>query len=262
MEVIAIRFRKAEKLAYLENKLRIKVGEAVVVAVDHCEEIARAAQRLELDPSEIVLSNEVIERTASQLDLAHYAQNKVAAVKALRTAREQVMKLHLPMKLDLAYYTLNKHKLIFDFTAAGRVDFRELVRSLAAIFKTRIELRQVGVRDEAKILGGIGPCGRPLCCSEFLGEFAPVSIKMAKNQNLSLNPTKISGLCGRLMCCLSFEDKTYEAEKAAMPDYGSRIETADGGGKVVGMNLLTHVIRVRLDGHEVPVEYDLDEIKV
>lgn len=152
----------------------------------------------------------------------------------------------LEMKLVDVEYTFDRNKIIFYFTAEGRVDFRELVKDLAAIFKTRIELRQIGVRDEAKMLGGIGPCGRMLCCSTFLGDFDPVSIKMAKDQNLSLNPTKISGLCGRLMCCLKYENDDYENAKEQLPDLGEFIYTSHGNGKVVGLNLVEQVIQIEL----------------
>ena len=165
------------------------------------------------------------------------------------------------MKFVQAEYTLDRSKLIFSFTADGRIDFRELVKDLAAVFRTRIELQQIGVRDEAKLVGGIGPCGRPLCCASFLGDFVPVSIKMAKNQSLSLNPTKISGICGRLMCCLQYENEEYELVKQTLPDLGTTVDTPDGKGKVVGLNLLSRLVNVRLTGRENPVEYEWDELK-
>lgn len=164
------------------------------------------------------------------------------------------------MKLIQVEYTFDRSKMIFYFTADGRIDFRELVKDLAGVFRTRIELRQIGVRDEAKILGGIGPCGRPLCCSTFLGDFIPVSIKMAKDQGLSLNPTKISGLCGRLMCCLKYENGEYEAAKKEMPDYGKEINTPEGRGKVIGLNLLSKVVKVRLFGRDATVDFDYQEL--
>src|SRR5699024_1143611 len=157
-------------------------------------------------------------------------------------------------------YTLDRNKVIFYFTADGRIDFRNLVKDLASIFKTRIELRQIGVRDEAKMLGGIGPCGRMLCCSTFLGDFEPVSIKMAKDQNLSLNPAKISGLCGRLMCCLKYENDEYEDAKKSLPDIGQFIDTTEGKGKVVGLNILERLIKVELKESEHVVEYTVDEL--
>jgi cell fate regulator YaaT (PSP1 superfamily) len=164
------------------------------------------------------------------------------------------------MKLVDAEYTFDRNKVIFYFTADGRVDFRELVRDLAAVFRTRIELRQIGVRDEAKMLGGIGPCGRILCCSSFLGDFEPVSIKMAKDQNLSLNPVKISGLCGRLMCCLKYENELYEEAKRRMPDVGTRVRTPEGEGKVVLLNLLERRVQVQLSDSGRTVEHPVEEI--
>jgi cell fate regulator YaaT (PSP1 superfamily) len=164
------------------------------------------------------------------------------------------------MKLVDVEYTFDRNKIIFYFTADGRVDFRELVKDLAAIFRTRIELRQIGVRDEAKMLGGIGPCGRMLCCSTFLGDFEPVSIKMAKDQSLSLNPTKISGLCGRLMCCLKYENDEYEASKKLLPDIGKWVDTPLGSGKVVGLNILERLLQVDIPKQERVLEFTLDEI--
>ncbi|MFD0897532.1 PSP1 domain-containing protein [Loigolactobacillus binensis] len=262
MKVMEIRFQKAGQSHWAVDQLQVHSGSQIVVKFNHCQDLAQVVQLQELAPEEVALDEIIVERTAVDTDLAHAASNQTDAQAALHQARQKVRAHGLRMKVTAARYTLDRHKLIFYFTADGRVDFRELVRDLASVFKTRIELRQIGVRDEAKILGGIGPCGRPLCCSTFLGEFVPVSIKMAKNQNLSLNPTKISGLCGRLMCCLQFEDELYENAKAALPDYGERVMTVDGPGKIVGMNLLAHVLRVRLDGHEVPVDYDLEEIKI
>lgn len=188
------------------------------------------------------------------------AENKVAAKEAYDVCCEKVTLHELDMKLVDVEYTFDRNKIIFYFTADGRVDFRELVKDLASIFRTRIELRQIGVRDEAKMLGGIGPCGRMLCCSTFLGDFEPVSIKMAKDQNLSLNPTKISGLCGRLMCCLKYENDDYEAAKELLPDLGDWIDTPDGKGKVVGLNILERVLQVEISEQERVLEYTLDEI--
>ncbi|MFC6170177.1 PSP1 domain-containing protein [Loigolactobacillus jiayinensis] len=261
MEVMEIRFQKAGQSHWAVNQLQVAAGSRIVVRFNHCQDLAQVVQAQDLAPEAVALDEIEVERTAVDTDLTHAAGNHSDAQAALHQARQMVRDHNLRMKLTAARYTLDRHKLIFYFTADGRVDFRELVRDLASVFKTRIELRQIGVRDEAKLLGGIGPCGRPLCCSTFLGEFVPVSIKMAKNQKLSLNPTKISGICGRLMCCLQFEDEVYEEAKAALPDYGERVTTIDGPGKVVGMNLLAHVLRVRLDGHEVAVDYDLEEIK-
>ena len=187
-------------------------------------------------------------------------ENKAAAKEAYNVCCEKIVEHQLDMKLVDVEYTFDRNKVIFYFTADGRVDFRELVKDLAAIFRTRIELRQIGVRDEAKMLGGIGPCGRMLCCSTFLGDFEPVSIKMAKDQNLSLNPTKISGLCGRLMCCLKYENDEYETAKEELPDLGEIIKTPMGTGKVVGLNILERVLQVNLPEQERVLEFTLEEI--
>ena len=187
-------------------------------------------------------------------------ENRAAAKEAYAVCNEKVTTHQLDMKLVDVEYTFDRNKIIFYFTADGRVDFRELVKDLAAIFRTRIELRQIGVRDEAKMLGGIGPCGRMLCCSTFLGDFEPVSIKMAKDQNLSLNPTKISGLCGRLLCCLKYENDEYESAKKALPDLGQVIDTPLGSGKVVGVNILGRILQINIPELDRVVEYTLDEI--
>ncbi|KRK40051.1 PSP1 domain-containing protein [Loigolactobacillus bifermentans] len=262
MQVMYVRLHKSGKIHLLANPDAFDLDDVVVLTANNCEEIGIVIQTADVAQDAVALSRLQFSRLANEKDLAHRHANQVAADEALNTAKELVNKAEMPMKMIASRYTLDRRKLLFYFTADNRVDFRVLVRELAAIFKTRIELRQIGVRDEAKILGGIGPCGRQLCCTSFLGDFGPVSIKMAKNQKLSLNPAKISGICGRLMCCLSYEDQQYEVAKKAMPDYGGRVITEDGGGRIVGMNLLEHVLQVKLDGHEVPINYDLDEIKV
>lgn len=198
---------------------------------------------------------------ATKEELLHEEKNQQKAQEALVIGRKKVQEHHLKMKLVNAEYTFDRGKIIFRFTADGRIDFRELVKDLASVFKTRIELRQIGVRDQAKIVGGVGPCGRQLCCSTFLGDFAPVSIKMAKDQGLSLNPAKISGLCGRLMCCLKYENDDYVQAKKELPDFGTTIVTPQGKGKVIGLNLLSRVVKVRLIKQETPVEYDYEELK-
>ena len=175
--------------------------------------------------------------------------------------KETIQQHELEMRLVNCEYTLDKSKVIFNFTSDERVDFRKLVKVLAQKLKTRIELRQIGVRDEAKLLGGIGPCGRSLCCSTFLGDFEPVSIKMAKDQNLSLNPTKISGACGRLMCCLKYENDYYEEARAQLPDVGDPIETPEGNGKVIGLNILDISMQVKVEGLEQPLEYKMEELE-
>ncbi|MBD4595404.1 signal peptidase II, partial [Xanthomonas citri pv. citri] len=193
-------------------------------------------------------------RIADDKDIDKFNCNERDAENALILCKDIVREQGLDMRLVNCEYTLDKSKVIFNFTADDRIDFRKLVKILAQHLKTRIELRQIGVRDEAKLLGGIGPCGRSLCCSTFLGDFEPVSIKMAKDQNLSLNPTKISGACGRLMCCLKYENDYYEEVRAQLPDIGEAIETPDGNGKVVALNILDISMQVKLEGHEQPLE--------
>ncbi len=184
--------------------------------------------------NDVVLPLKQVIRIATKKDKLTVDENREAAKNAFQVCSEKIQAHSLEMKLVDVEYTFDRNKVLFYFTADGRIDFRELVKDLASVFRTRIELRQIGVRDEAKMLGGIGPCGRILCCSSFLGDFEPVSIKMAKDQNLSLNPAKISGLCGRLMCCLKYENDLYEEAKQELPDIGKQITTPHGAGKVVG----------------------------
>ncbi|MDU4625296.1 MAG: stage 0 sporulation family protein, partial [Enterococcus gallinarum] len=199
-------------------------------------------------------------RQATPKDIEKEKKNRQDAEEALIIGKQKIRAHNLPMKLVRAEYTFERSKMLYYFTADGRVDFRELVKDLASHFHTRIELRQIGVRDEAKAIGGIGPCGRKLCCSTFLGDFIPVSIKMAKDQGLSLNPTKISGLCGRLMCCLKYENDEYEQAKRELPDRGKEVETPDGKGKVVGLDLLQRIIKVRLYDRQTPIDYEYEEL--
>lgn len=200
-------------------------------------------------------------RKATAYDLAQDERNELDAKEALKLCRKKVRGLGMDMKVIHAQYSFDRNKLSFLFTADQRVDFRVLVRELAATFHVRIELRQIGTRDEARLLGGLGPCGRPLCCSTFLGDFAPVSIKMAKDQGLSLNTAKISGICGRLMCCLTFENDVYEEVKRSLPDYGEEVETPDGRGRVVGLDILAQVVRVRPYGQNAVMEYAWEELQ-
>ncbi|MBS7577881.1 hypothetical protein HOY36_10040 [Enterococcus sp. MMGLQ5-2] len=200
-------------------------------------------------------------QSATDGDIRLYEQNIDAAKIAQRQIANCISELKLGMKLLQVEYTLDKERLIVYFTAEGRVDFRELLKVLASKFHLRIELRQVGPRDEAKVVGGLGPCGRVLCCSSFLGDFLPVSIKMAKNQSLSLNPIKISGLCGRLLCCLQYEDEFYETAKRAFPDWGQRVTTQEGTGRVEGMNIIQGIVKIRFDKAPVLVDYAIEEIE-
>ncbi|MCM3413347.1 PSP1 domain-containing protein [Metabacillus litoralis] len=249
--VVGVRFKKAGKIYYFDpNGLHIDDDDFVIV------ETIRG-----IEYGKVVLNNKKVIRLADEKDRLMVQENQEAASEAYHVCQKKVSEHGLDMKLVDVEYTFDRNKVIFYFTADGRVDFRELVKDLAAIFKTRIELRQIGVRDEAKMLGGIGPCGRMLCCSTFLGDFEPVSIKMAKDQNLSLNPTKISGLCGRLMCCLKYENDEYESAKEQLPDLGEMIETPNGQGKVVGLNILEKILQVNLVEQERVVEYTWDELQ-
>ncbi|MFL6518496.1 MAG: stage 0 sporulation family protein, partial [Bacillus sp. (in: firmicutes)] len=243
-DVVGVRFKKAGKIYYFDpGDLSIEKDDFVIVETVRGVEYGKAViARKQVEEHDVVLPLKKVVRIADPKDKMIVEENKQAANEAYVVCNEKVNEHQLDMKLVDVEYTFDRNKVIFYFTADGRVDFRELVKDLAAIFRTRIELRQIGVRDEAKMLGGIGPCGRMLCCSTFLGDFDPVSIKMAKDQNLSLNPTKISGLCGRLMCCLKYENDEYETAKALLPDLGEIIETPQGKGKVVGLNILERVL--------------------
>ncbi|MEH7180071.1 PSP1 domain-containing protein [Neobacillus vireti] len=261
-DVVGVRFKKAGKIYYFDpGDLSIEKDDFVIVETVRGVEYGKAVvPRKQVEEHDVVLPLKKVVRIADHKDRMIVEENKQAAQEAYDVCNEKVNGHQLDMKLVDVEYTFDRNKVIFYFTADGRVDFRELVKDLASIFRTRIELRQIGVRDEAKMLGGIGPCGRMLCCSTFLGDFDPVSIKMAKDQNLSLNPTKISGLCGRLMCCLKYENDEYEAAKEQLPDLGEMIETPQGRGKVVGLNLLERVLQVELKEQDRVLEYTLDEI--
>lgn len=261
-KVIGVRFKKAGKIYYFDPlNYELTIDDYVIVETARGVEYGKVAiATQEVDENDVVLPLKKIIRPAEENDVDKVEENNLEAQKAFSIGVEKIHEHQLDMKLVDVEYTFDKNKIIFYFTAEGRVDFRNLVKDLASIFRTRIELRQIGVRDEAKMLGGIGPCGRMLCCSTFLGDFEPVSIKMAKDQNLSLNPSKISGLCGRLMCCLKYENDEYEDAKKKMPDVGAKVVTPEGPGKVVGLNLLEHVLQVSLSDAEQVLEYTLDEI--
>ena len=247
-EIIGVRFKTVGKVYYFDpNGLELKTGEKVIVETARgveCGEVALSNR--EVDDSELVSPLKPIIRTATQEDLAIVAQNRKKEKEAFQICEEKIAKHQLEMKLVDVEYTFDNNKILFYFTADGRVDFRELVKDLASVFRTRLELRQIGVRDESKLLGGLGICGRPFCCSSFLGDFQPVSIKMAKEQGLSLNPTKISGTCGRLMCCLKYEQNVYEQLLKNSPKMGAFVKTPDGTGHVIDLNLLTDSYTVRL----------------
>ncbi|PGD60985.1 stage 0 sporulation protein [Bacillus wiedmannii] len=261
-DVVGVRFKRAGKVYYFDpNQFDISENEFVIVETVRGIEYGKVViTKKQVDENDVVLPLKKVIRIANENDRTIVEENKHAAKEAYQVCQQKVVEHNLDMKLVDVEYTFDRNKIIFYFTADGRIDFRELVKDLAAIFRTRIELRQIGVRDEAKMLGGIGPCGRMLCCSTFLGDFEPVSIKMAKDQNLSLNPAKISGLCGRLMCCLKYENDEYEAAKEQLPDLDQRIQTPHGTGRVIGLNILERLIQVELVDKERIVEYTLDEL--
>ena len=261
-KVVGVRFKKAGKIYYFDPlNYELDVDDYVIVETARGIEYGKVAIAVrEVGENDVVLPLRKIVRPAINGDLEKVEENRQDATKAFTTGVGKIEEHQLDMKLVDVEYTFDRNKVVFYFTAEGRVDFRNLVKDLASIFRTRIELRQIGVRDEAKMLGGIGPCGRMLCCSTFLGDFEPVSIKMAKDQNLSLNPSKISGLCGRLMCCLKYENDDYEEAKTLMPDIGTRVDTPEGPGKVVGLNLLERLLQVRLLEEDQVLEYTLEEI--
>ncbi len=263
VEVVGVRFKKAGKIYYFDpGGWPVKLHDAVIVETARGVEYGQVVVGPKtVSEDEVVQPLKKVLRVATPEDAEQVEANRAAAREAYDICLERIRMHGLPMKLVDAEYTFDRNKVIFYFTADGRVDFRELVKDLASIFRTRIELRQIGVRDEAKMLGGIGPCGRPLCCSTFLGDFEPVSIKMAKDQNLSLNPAKISGLCGRLMCCLKYENEYYEEVKELLPDVGSIVETPLGEGKVVTVHILEKLVKVHLLDAAKVVTFHLDEIQ-
>jgi len=262
IEVIGVRFKKAGKIYYFDpNDLHIELNDNVIVETVRGIEFGNVVLVNKLvDMEDVILPLKKVMRIADESDRQNVLENERLAKKALAICIDKIGEHRLEMSLVDVEYTFDRNKVIFYFTAEGRIDFRKLVKDLAALFKTRIELRQIGVRDEAKLLGGIGPCGRMLCCSTFLGDFDPVSIKMAKDQSLSLNPAKISGLCGRLMCCLRYENDSYEDAKKQLPDIGEEIHTTDGRGKVTGLNILEKIIEIEMYENKNIIEYTLDEL--
>ena len=266
MIVIGVRFRNAGKIYYFDpQQLEIKRGQHVIVETARGVEYGEVVLgNKEVDDGKVIQPLKSVIRVATPEDDAKEAKNHEKEKNAFKICLEKIAKHGLEMKLIDAEYTFDNNKVLFYFTADGRIDFRELVKDLAAVFKTRIELRQIGVRDETKILGGIGICGRPLCCSTHLSEFIPVSIKMAKEQNLSLNPTKISGVCGRLMCCLKHEADTYEYLNSKLPDVGDFVKTFDGmKGEVASVNVLRQTVKLLVDINDEKElkEYKIEELK-
>lgn len=265
-EIIGIRFNTAGKIYYFApNGKKADVGMGVIVETARGVEFGTVAIANKLvDESEVVQPLKPITRIATNADYNQLEKNKEKEKEAFRIANEKISEHNLDMHLVNTEYTFDGSKILFYFTAEGRVDFRELVKTLAGIFKTRIELRQIGVRDEAKSLGAIGICGKTLCCSTFLSDFHPVSIKMAKEQGLSLNPTKISGVCGRLMCCLEYEQNVYDEMLKIVPPKGSLVECADGKGVVIESETLKAKVKVKFgnDDDMVIRQYDAKDVKV
>ena len=264
--VIGVRFRRAGKVYYFNpGKSVINRGQHVIVETARGVEYGEVILgNREVDEDKLVQPLKPVIRVATKEDDKKEEENRAKEKEAFKVCLEKIRKYELDMKLIDVEYTFDNNKVLFYFTADGRVDFRELVKSLAAVFRTRIELRQIGVRDETKILGGIGICGRVLCCNSFLSEFAPVSIKMAKEQNLSLNPTKISGICGRLMCCLKNEEEAYEELNKNLPNVGDFVRTSDNlKGEVQSVSVLKQLVKVIVtvnDEKEVR-EYHVSELK-
>lgn len=265
-EVVGVKFREVGKIYYFDPiGIAFAKGEQAIVETARgveCGEIAM--ENTDISEKEIVQPLKPIIRKATEQDKKVLAENAEKEKKAFAIAEEKIARHGLDMKLVNVEYTFDNSKILFFYTAPTRVDFRELVKDLAGVFRVRIELRQIGVRDECKKLGGISICGKPFCCSEFLSDFQPVSIKMAKEQGLSLNPVKISGACGRLMCCLKFEQESYEHLLKVTPKLGAVVDTPDGRGEVIDVNLITGDLRVRLNKHPdaAPVSLNRREVKI
>jgi len=266
IKIVGIRFKNAGKVYYFgPNDLDIKKGEYLIVETARGIEFGECVIGVkEVDEEEIIAPLKNVLRIADDKDIVKHRENKEKEEEALKICLMKIEEHKLSMKLIDVEYTFDNNKVIFYFTADGRVDFRDLVKDLATVFKTRIELRQIGVRDEAKMIGGLGPCGRSMCCSTFLGDFASVSIKMAKEQNLSLNPTKISGICGRLMCCLNYEQSTYEDIRKRLPKVGSIVKTVEGNGEVIYNNIVKEAVKVRFKrgDEEVVEQFKIEDIEL
>ena len=265
-EVIGVRFKEVGKVYYFDpNGIQMKKGDMAIVETARgveCGEVAM--ENREIEDKDIVHPLKKMIRKATQGDLTKVEENRKKERHAFEICEKKILDHKLEMKLVDVEYTFDNNKILFYFTADGRVDFRELVKDLASVFRTRIELRQIGVRDEAKMMGGLGICGRPFCCTSFLGEFQPVSIKMAKEQGLSLNPVKISGTCGRLMCCLKYEQAAYSDLLRTTPKNGAVVNTPEGRGVVVDVNLLTGMLKVRMDRapEAAPMSFHAKQVKV
>ena len=265
-EVIGVRFKEVGKVYYFDpNGIQMKKGDMAIVETARGVECGEGAmENREIEDKDIVHPLKKMIRKATQGDLKKVEENRKKERHAFEICEKKILDHKLEMKLVDVEYTFDNNKILFYFTADGRVDFRELVKDLASVFRTRIELRQIGVRDEAKMMGGLGICGRPFCCTSFLGEFQPVSIKMAKEQGLSLNPVKISGTCGRLMCCLKYEQAAYSDLLRTTPKNGAVVNTPEGRGVVVDVNLLTGMLKVRMDRapEAAPMSFHAKQVKV
>ncbi len=264
VEVIGVRFKNVGKIYYFDpaGQKTERDNHVIVETARGVEFGTVVLPNFQIEESEITAPLKKMLRLAGKEDEERILNNAKKEREAFTVCQEKIREHNLDMKLIDVEYTFDGSKILFYFTAEGRVDFRELVKGLASVFRTRIELRQIGVRDEAKLLGGLGICGRSLCCASFLGEFAPVSIKMAKEQSLSLNPTKISGVCGRLMCCLKYEQEAYEDLHRTTPKVGAIVKTPDGKGEVTSVNLLRGQIKVKLERDESMQVYPVNQLKI
>lgn len=266
-EVIGVRFKEVGKVYYFDPKdIKLEAGDMVIVETARgieCGQVAIANKIV--DDEEIIHPLKPLIRKATDNDLSHVEENKKRQKEAFAICEKKIAEHNLEMNLVDVEYTFDNNKILFYFTADGRIDFRTLVKDLAAIFRTRIELRQIGVRDEAKMLGGLGVCGRPFCCHSFLGDFQPVSIKMAKEQGLSLSPVKISGTCGRLMCCLKYEQEAYTDLLKNSPKVGAIVKTSEGKGLVVETSLIAGTVKVKLDSANegvAPTTFKIKDVKI
>ena len=255
-KVVGVKFKEAGKMYYFSpGNVKVKLGDSVIVETARGLEFGKVTlEETEVSDSSLVAPLKNIVRIATPADEKKNESNLARKEETLRICQEKIEAHGLEMKLIDVEFTFDNSKVVFYFTADGRVDFRELVKDLASVFRMRIELRQIGVRDEAKMIGGVGNCGRGLCCNTWLTDFEPVSIKMAKVQNLSLNPTKISGICGRLMCCLKYENDIYTQMRKGMPNTGERVRTPDGIGVVTDVNILENIVKTRLVQEEASEE--------
>lgn len=263
-KIVGVRFKPVGKIYYFNpGRFKINIGDNVIVETTRGIEFGTVViGEREVSNKSVVQPLKSVIRLATEEDKRTQSTNAEKEKRAFEVCCDKIRKHKLKMKLVDVEYTFDGNKILFYFTADGRIDFRDLVKDLATVFRTRIELRQIGVRDETKVMGSVGMCGRGLCCSNFLGEFAPVSIKMAKEQGLSPNPTKISGACGRLMCCLKYEQDTYEHMSVGLPGVGAVVKTADGTGTVISVATLKRCVSVKFEADHVIKEYGVKDIKI